>query len=66
MLVCLCACAAFVGSAVVSSTAGGSTAEGAAALLNPLCVLGAVGLGVSLIQIHIYVDPIKKTLQVGG
>lgn len=53
-----------MGSAVVSSTAGGSTAEGAAALLNPLCVLGAVGLGVSLIQIHIYVDPIKKALQV--
>jgi hypothetical protein len=54
--------AAFVGSAVISST-GGSGA--AAAVLNPLCVLGAVGLGVSLVQIHIYVDPLKKALQVG-
>jgi hypothetical protein len=53
--------AAFVGSAVISST-GGSGA--AAAVLNPLCVLGAVGLGVSLVQIHIYVDPLKKALQV--
>lgn len=32
--------------------------------LNPLCVLGALGLGVSLVQIHIYVDPLKKALQV--
>jgi len=32
--------------------------------LNPLCLLGALGLGVSLVQIHIYVDPLKKALQV--
>jgi uncharacterized integral membrane protein len=60
-------CAAFVGSAIITSTAGGTAdaaASGAAALLNPLCVLGALGLGVSLVQIHIYVDPLKKALQV--
>jgi uncharacterized integral membrane protein len=60
-------CAAFVGSAVITSTTGGSADAGAgaaAALLNPLCVLGALGLGVSLVQIHIYVDPLKKALQV--
>lgn len=61
-----CLCAAFVGSAVITSTSGGSADAGgaAAALLNPLCVLGALGLGVSLVQIHIYVDPLKKALQV--
>lgn len=64
-----CVPAAFVGSAVISSTAGGSAdaaasaAGGVTALLNPLCVLGALGLGISLVQIHIYVDPLKRALQ---
>jgi uncharacterized integral membrane protein len=60
-------CAAFVGSAIITSTAGGTAdaaAGGATALLNPLCALGVLGLGVSLVQIHIYVDPLKKALQV--
>lgn len=55
----------FVGAAAISSAAAGDAGGGAGAgLLNPLCVLGAVGLGVSLVQIHIYVDPLKKALQV--
>eukprot|EP00798_Chlamydomonas_sp_ICE-L_P013727 gene13727-19625_t len=32
--------------------------------LDPICLLGAAGLGLSLTQIHIYVDFLKKTLQV--
>ncbi|KAF5839535.1 hypothetical protein DUNSADRAFT_508 [Dunaliella salina] len=32
-------------------------------LLDPMCVLGAGGLGVSLYLIHIYVAPLKKALQ---
>jgi uncharacterized integral membrane protein len=27
-------------------------------------LLGAAGLGVSLVQIHIYMTPVKRTLQV--
>lgn len=58
--------AAFVGSAVISGTAGSSVDAAGMAVqaLNPLCLLGALGLGVSLVQIHIYVDPLKKALQV--
>jgi uncharacterized integral membrane protein len=32
-------------------------------LLNPLAATGAISLGVSLVLIHIYVTPIKRTLQ---
>lgn len=32
-------------------------------LLNPLCIAGAAGLGVSYFLIHIYVTPLKRLLQ---
>lgn len=35
----------------------------AAAFLNPLSLLAAAAFGVSLVQIHIYMAPVKKTLQ---
>jgi len=61
------AAAAFVAVAAVSltttSSSSSSDTQGLAALLNPLCLLGSGGLGVALILIHIYVTPIKRTLQ---
>lgn len=36
------------------------------AALDPLCLLGAAGLGVSLQLIHIYIAPMKRALQVGN
>lgn len=33
-------------------------------LLNPLCLFGAGGFGVALVLIHIYLAPVKRTLQV--
>jgi uncharacterized integral membrane protein len=62
--------AAFLAAAAICSTAGDAGAGDAAAssaaawALNPLVLLGAVGLGVSLVQIHIYMTPVKRTLQV--
>lgn len=67
-----CAGAAFLAAAAISSTAGDSSSSSEAATaaaawaLNPLVALGAVGMGVSLVQIHIYMTPVKRTLQVGA
>jgi hypothetical protein len=49
-------------------TAGGAlaAAAGADALLDPLAAVGAAGLGASVFLIHVYVDPLKKLLQVRG
>jgi uncharacterized integral membrane protein len=55
--------AAFLAAAVICSTASDSSAAAAWAL-NLLVLLGAAGLGVSLVQIHIYMTPVKRTLQV--
>lgn len=44
-------------------------ADQAAALAasgNPMAATAAAGFGVSLVLIHIYVTPIKRTIQVGG
>ncbi len=41
-------------------------AAGLDGALNPLCALGAAGLGVSVVLIHVYVTPLKRFLQVGG
>jgi hypothetical protein len=47
--------------------AGGAAAglAGADGALDPLALLGAAGLGVSVFLIHVYVDPLKRLLQVG-
>jgi len=48
---------------------GGGSAAGLAgfdAALDPLCLLGAAGLGVSVVLIHVYVTPLKRFLQVRG
>lgn len=61
--------AAFLAAAAIGSTAGDSSSSSEAATaaaawaLNPLVALGAVGMGVSLVQIHIYMTPVKRTLQ---
>lgn len=52
-----------VGAAAICSIA--PEEASAVMLLNPLCALGAAGLGISLVQIHIYVNLLKKLLQVG-
>ncbi|KAI8470856.1 MAG: hypothetical protein J3K34DRAFT_248683 [Monoraphidium minutum] len=46
--------------------AGGAAAglAGADGLLDPLCALGITGLGASVFLIHVYVDPLKRFLQV--
>lgn len=57
--------AAFVAAAGICAGDSQQAASSSAAwLLNPLCLLGAAGLGVALVQIHIYVTPIKRALQV--
>lgn len=38
--------------------------DDASSVLNPLCMLGSAGLGASLLLIHIYVTPLKRTLQI--
>jgi Uncharacterized integral membrane protein (DUF2301) len=57
--------AAFLATCALCSTAhDGTLPEGtAAAVYAALAVLGAAGLGVSVVQIHIYVTPLKRTLQ---
>eukprot|EP00879_Flechtneria_rotunda_P018631 GHRR01019552.1.p1 GENE.GHRR01019552.1~~GHRR01019552.1.p1 ORF type:complete len:239 (+),score=80.45 GHRR01019552.1:283-999(+) len=61
-LLCL---AAFVGIALISSTLDSSTGSSpAVSALNPISALGAAALGLSLVQIHIYVTPIKRAIQV--
>jgi uncharacterized integral membrane protein len=53
----------FVAAAAICSSSDALQAAAAPAL-NPLACLLALGLGVSLVQIHIYVDPLKRALQV--
>ncbi|GBF93844.1 plasma-membrane proton-efflux P-type ATPase [Raphidocelis subcapitata] len=51
---------ALAGGAAVGLAGGDGVA---AAALDPLCLLGAGGLGVSVVLIHIYVTPLKRFLQ---
>lgn len=51
--------------ATAAAVAGGTVAglTGLDAALDPLCLLGAGGLGVSVFLIHVYVTPLKRFLQ---
>lgn len=55
----LTATAAAVGGGAAAGLSGGLDSA-----LDPLCALGAAGLGVSVFLIHVYVTPLKRFLQV--
>ena len=60
------AAAAAGSTAALAAAAIAPDADATPAVLNAAYATGAIGLGTSLQLIHIYVDPLKKFLQVRG